>query len=110
MLALLIELPGIEDIVPHTVEAAGNAGDRREERVSHPDGKNRVLLPTCLSCTDRFAVLAPYPAAEGELDNAGHKTRQGDARLIDQWACAVNNAPGSDSYGQGQGTSPQIKG
>ena len=40
----LRQLPGVIYVVPDAVETACQGCDRREEGVTHPDGKYRVLL------------------------------------------------------------------
>ena len=73
MLALLIELPGIEDIVPNAVEATGHGRDGREKRVAHPNGKYRVFLTQTLGSCDGFAVFLSPIAAKGELRNTSQQ-------------------------------------
>ena len=59
-MTLAVELPGIEDVVPNAIEAAGQRADGSEKGVAHPDGKDGVLLAKSLTGGDFSNLFATF--------------------------------------------------
>ena len=76
LLMMLVKLPGVEYVVPDTVEAADEGSYGSEECISEPYCEHSVLLPHRLTGSDMVAVPVSDPSAEGELSHAADK---GDA-------------------------------
>lgn len=74
---MLVELVGIDDIMPDGIEPACGGADGTEECVAKPDDEDGVLLPHGLTCLHAVAVMAPYPFAYGELEYAGDEGGEG---------------------------------
>ena len=66
---MLIQLIAVVDVVPHAVEATGDARDGCHEGVAHPDGKDDVLLSACLCRANHVVVFSAYMPADGKLDD-----------------------------------------
>ena len=63
LFSLMGQLPSVVDVVPDTVEAAGDAYDGSQEGVAHPNGEDRVLLSQALRTADwASGSLADAPA------------------------------------------------
>ena len=67
----LVELVRIVYVVPDAVKAASQCRERVEEGVTHPNGQDGVLLPTCLCGTDVIVIMSAYPTTYNELNGAG---------------------------------------
>ena len=72
---VLVELIGVEEIVPDAVETTHYGGNRGEEGVAHPYGEHGVLLAHRLSGGDSVVIAQSYFPAEPELHDAAY---QGD--------------------------------
>ena len=107
--APLVELPGIEQIVPYTVESSGNGGDRGEKGVAHPDGKYSVLLSEWLAGTDTVVVDFSYSFAYIELYDAGYQRNNSQSQLVENVDFTMYNTFYSDSDGEGESYCPHVE-
>lgn len=73
LLALLIELPRIINIVPHTIETTSDRTYGGEEGVAEPDGKNRILLPHALTATNFVVEATPHHSAYRKLEHTAEE-------------------------------------
>ena len=78
---LFVYLPAVHEILPHDVGRGGDGGDGVEERLGHPHGENRVLLPEGLPPGGGIAEPAPDAPADGELDEADDQRCQSEPHL-----------------------------
>ena len=106
---MIVELIGIEDIVPNAVEATCDGSNRREEGVAYPDGKHGVLLPKSLSCRDFILVSRPYLPPEPKLHDAAAEGNCHEPKLRRHRHRAVNDAPRCHRCCQCEGNGPEIK-
>ena len=79
----MCKLVRIVEIMPYTIESAGNTRDRCEERISHPNCKDCVFLSEALRYSEHlvvfiavvyivFLIQLAYPSAACELYDASH--------------------------------------
>lgn len=69
-MALTVELPGIDEVLPEDVAAGAYGGYGVEVGVGDPDGEGGVFLAEGLSGVDGVAAGVAYGFAEGELKDA----------------------------------------
>ena len=70
----LVQFPGVEEVLPDGVEAAGDAGDGRHVGVAQPDKEAGVLLAQGLAGSNLVLLVAlAEVTAGGKLNGrAGH--------------------------------------
>lgn len=109
-LSSLIQLIRVEYIVPYAVEASSDGGDRCEEGVGHPDGKDGVFLPDGLPGSNAVAIRDAEMASYVELCPT---TDKGHYRYADKGRdgyVAVHDGTCGDGNGHGQRDGPQVEG
>lgn len=103
------QLPSVVDVVPDTVEAAGDAYDRGQEGVAHPNGEDRVLLSQALRTADWASGSLADAPADPKLQYATEQGRQGDTRQYAGRRLGVVQTSGRHGYGQCERNRPQAK-
>ena len=78
LILFLLDLPGVEQVMPNAVTASGNGCSRIHETASQPDGKYRVLLSEGLSGTDTFPESFSNGFSGPELKGAAEQRYQRD--------------------------------
>lgn len=106
---VLVELPGVVDVVPDAVEAAGHCRDRRKERVAHPDDKDGVFLTKSLSSLNSLSISVAYFLPDVELQQAAGKCHHNNTKHCKQRDVAVHDGLDGDGDGQGKRDGPEIE-
>lgn len=109
LLSVLIQLVRVYNVVPYTVEAAGNGSDGGEERVAHPDGKHRVLLAERLSARYPVVIYAAHLASEPELQQTAYQRRGNEAQFCRQRHVGMHYGARRNGHRQRQRHCPKIK-
>lgn len=78
---MFLQLPGVVEVVPDTIEAADNGCHRSKERIAYPDYENGVFLADSLTGRN-FVAIAPanflsYP----ELENTAYQRNYNEPYL-----------------------------
>ena len=105
-----VQLPGVEQVVPDTVEAPCDGRDRGHESISHPYCEDGVFLSEGLSCRDGCPVPFPYPLPGPELDSAAQEGDSPQACQVDGWGGAVHYGPRGHGDGEHKRDAPQVEG
>ena len=119
---MLEELPGVEEVLPDGVEAAGDGSDGGEVVVAEPDEEAGVLLPEGLAGGDgRLAARRPVSlastggaaadaAAGEELEGAGGHGHEDNQRDGPSAETAHDQRAGRQDHGEGEAEEPDIEG
>lgn len=106
---VLVELPGVVDVVPDAVEATGQGRDRRHEGVAHPDDKDGVFLAKRLTTLNSLAIYVAYLLSDVELQQAAGKCHHNNSEHGKHRDAAVHDGLDGDGDGQGKRDGPEIE-
>ena len=110
VMALPVELVGVEEVVPNAVEAAGDGRNGAQEGGAKPDGEDGVLLAEALSAADAVVVAGANRFANGKLNDAAEERNAGDAQLVAKAHVAVDDAAHGNGKGNNQRYGPKVEG
>ena len=78
---MLINLVGINNILPHYICRWSNTRQGVEKRLRKPYRKHRILLPKSLSARCSVAITLSKPLAKRKLHYASHKSNQSQEKF-----------------------------
>ena len=106
---MLVELIGVDKIVPDTVKSSGHCGYGSEKSVAHPYGKHGVFLSERLSGRDHVVVAQSYLPSDPELHGAAYQGYGHKPELGGDVDVGVDYATGGDGCRKRESHSPQIE-